>query len=402
MAIKRRGSKYLAVLFVGYATDGKRIEHAKTFRLRKDAERYEREQRALLSRGEWVQPTGLTVGQYLDQWEQGALKLGDQRDRTKNSYLWLLNSYVRPSLGNLKLCQLTRPRLQQLAANLLAQPKKRVETSEATHTAPVETLSPVTVRRALAALSVALNGAVEARLLGSNPAQRISLPRARRREVKWLGREEVIQLIDGTTGDRHGPLWALLVTTGMRPGEALGLFWDHVDCDAKLVRIQQSLIPKKRGENGSTWVLDEPKTHRSRRAVPISDDMTRRLRALRAKQAAERLEAGPDYRSYTGGGFVFARSDGEPYRRDALLQLFQRTLRKIGLPRVSLYSLRHGHASLLLEAGVPLKIVSERLGHSSIQLTADVYSHVSDQLQQQAVTQFEAYMTTLPPRVQIR
>lgn len=398
MALKRRGDKWLATVFRGYESlpDGrsKRLEHARSFALKKDAERWLREQAELVERGTWIKPAEITLRQYLDQWKDGALALGHQRERTKQSYRELLVSYIEPKLGDVRLDRLTKPVVQRAAAELLAQPR----TSGGKPIIPEEgksapTLSPVTVRRALAALAVALRDATEQRLIQSNPALGISLPRGEKPTPKWLNGHEVCTLVSGTVEDRHGVLWALLANTGMRPSEALGLRWDSVDLSAGVVKIRQSLVPRIKKETGSTWKLDDPKTPSSRRAISVPAKTLLALKRHRVQQAAERLVAGSDYSDQGHGGFVFAHADGEPYREDALMQLFRRTLRRLGLPGVTLYALRHGHATLLLEAGVPLKVVSERLGHSSIQLTADTYSHVSSQLQQQAVERFEAYMS---------
>lgn len=391
------GTVYMAVVFRGYETkpDGsrKRLEHTKTFRLKHEAEKWYREQKTALERKEWVQLSTMTLGQYLDQWEQGGLKLGSQSQRTKDSYRELLRLYVRPHIGSVKLAQLTRLDVQRVAATVLAQPKtsggKAMLNEDGTAR---ETISPVTVRRALAALSIALNAATEHRLIAANPAQRIRLPRVETKPIKWLAREELNALLTGTVDDRHGVMWHLLAFTGLRPGEALGLAWAHVDLEAGVVRVQRSLGRMKKGADGKAWRLADTKTRKSRRTVPLPEAVTRALRSHRARQAEERLEAGEKYRDYGDGGFVFAKPDGSPYRAESQLQVLHRALARLGLPKVDLYSLRHAAASLRLHAGVPLKVVSELLGHSSIVLTADTYSHVTDQLQQDASDQFTAYM----------
>lgn len=402
MALRKlKSGKWLATVFRGYESvpnaPAKRLEHAKCFALKRDAERWLRTEAAAVEDKSWMPPSAMTVGAYLDGWEAGALALGSQSERTKESYSELLRLYVRPHLGDVKLSALTKPVVQRMAATLLAQ----VVTSGGKAPEPKEgeapvTLSPVTVRRVLAALSVALASAVEQRLLATNPAQGIALPRATRKRIVWLSREQGAALFAGTVEDRHGALWHLLASSGLRPGEALGLAWAHVDLEVGVLRIERAIGRKKQDATGRTWRLDEPKTATSRRAVPIDAGLVQALLRHRDRQTAERLVAGDRYRAYEDGGFVFATELGEPLRADALLQVFQRTLVRLGLPKVSLYSLRHAHATWLLEAGVPLKIVSERLGHASIVLTGDTYSHVSAQFQRQAVEQFTAYMTATP------
>ncbi len=397
MAIRKRGNKWLAVVFRGYAPGAtgqpKRLEHSRTFTLRKDAERWLREQKSVLERGDWVPPSQISVNQFLDQWERGTLRLGSQRDRTKLGYVWLLNAYIRPRLGETRLGTLTRASVQAAAADLLVQP---IRSRIATDQAESRCISPVTARRALAAFSVALEEAVDQRLISANPARRIRLPRVPRTASRWLAREEVHRLLAGTSEDRLGGLWSVLVGTGLRPSEALALQWDAVDFGAGVVRVRQTLVPTKKTPEGKTWRIEEPKTSMSRRSVPLPVETVRALTSQRDRQGAERLAAGSGYSEYSGGGFVFAKENGEPMREDAVLQVFQRALAKLSLPRVTLYSLRHAHATLLLESGVPLRLISDRLGHSSVSVTGDVYAHVTSELQEHAVRRFEVYMTPRP------
>jgi integrase len=396
MAIRKRGEMWLATVFRGYEPLGdgrrKRLEHSKSFRLKKDAEKWQRDQVGQVETGTWVKPSEMTLREYLKQWRAGALALGSQSDRTKASYRELLANYIEPKLGNVRLDRLTKSVVQMAAAELIATPRtsggKPITTTDGS--AP-PTLSPTTVRRALAALGVALSDAVEKRLMLTNPAQGISLPRAPRNVPTWLTRDEANKLIDATVDDRHHALWVVLVSTGMRPGEALALTWDEVDLTASdpVVRIRQSLVPQNKKLTGTTWKLEDPKTDKSRRAVQIGPRTVRALKALRAQQAAERLAAGEEYHDY---GFVFAHPTGDPYREDALMQLFHRTTKRLGLAPVTLYGLRHSHASQMQAAGVSPKVIQERLGHHSAAFTMDVYAHGTDDLQRWGLSQYETYM----------
>lgn len=396
MAIKKRSNgRYTVSIFRGYETNadgsrGKRLEHCCSFRLLKDAQRWEREQHERVERGSWIEPTKLTVRQWVATWKEAGLKTG-RRERTRQSYRQLLDVYALPIVGDHRLDRLTRPVVQRMAAQLLDQPLIGAKPKEEGGAVP--TLSPSTVRRTLAALSVALESAVEARLIAENPARRISLPPASRKVPRWLARDEVRVLLDGTRDDPLGGLWALLAFTGLRPSEALGLEWEHLDLDTGTVRVAQTIVPQKASE-GRRWRTELPKTTRSERTVPIEPDAVRLLLAQRDRQQAERLVMGARYRECgnTGTGFVFNSPTGEPLREDVTLKRLKATLKRLGLPDSTLYALRHGHASLMLEAGVSLVTVSRRLGHASVTLTADVYSHVTDALQRQASETFGAYM----------
>jgi integrase len=185
-------------------------------------------------------------------------------------------------------------------------------------------------------------------------------------------------------------LWNLLVYTGMRPGAALALQWSDVDLSAGVLRVRRALVPQKKDAGGRTWRLEDTKTDKSRRAIPLLPITIEALRRQWLAQRADQLVAGAGYRDH---GFVFANSLGDPLRGDVLYKShFLPALRAAGVPTVTLYALRHTAATLLLEAGVPMKVVQERLGHSTMMLTADTYSHVSASLQARAVEELARYV----------
>ncbi|MBA3344993.1 MAG: tyrosine-type recombinase/integrase [Gemmatimonadales bacterium] len=372
MSIEKRGDRYLAR--VSRQVDGKQEQFAKRFRLKKDAERWEREQRGKVERAEWVQPSKQTLNAYLDGWLAGPM---GANQRTRDDYRRILASYIRPALGTVRLDQLTTTMIRTALAELSARG-----------------LSPRTVHYAHSVLRLALGHAVEDRLLIVNPAvAKRMLPPATRHEVAVLSRADVRRLLEATRDTRLGALWNLLAYTGMRPGEALGLQWADVDLSAGGVRVRRGLVPQKKDSaTGRTWRLEEPKTEKSRRAIPLLPATVVALRWHRTGQDAEKIAAGSAYSDY---GFVFASPTGEPLREDVVYKShFRPALRAAGVPAITLYALRHTAATLMLEAGIAMKVVQERLGHSTMMLTADTYSHVSASLQARAVEDLTRYMET--------
>ena len=294
--------------------------------------------------------------------------------RSREDYRRILATYIRPALGPARLDQLTTAAIRSALAELSGRRP-----------------SPRTVRYAHSVLRLALNAAVEDRLLLANPAvAKRMLPPVERNEVRVLSKADVATLINATRDSRLGALWNLLVYTGLRPGEALALTWRDVDLTTGLVRVRRALIPQRRDEKGRTWRLEEPKTEKSRRTIPLLGITVEALRWHQTRQEAEKLAAGG---AYVDDGFVFASSLGSPLRGDVLYKShFLLALREAGVPNVTLYALRHTAATLLLEAGVPMKVVQERLGHSTMVLTADTYSHVSPGLQARAVDDLTRYI----------
>jgi integrase len=183
-------------------------------------------------------------------------------------------------------------------------------------------------------------------------------------------------LLRAAEGSRYAPLFALLVHTGLRRGEALALRWSDVDLTKGMLRVRGTL-----SRIDGDLLVTEPKTAKSKRFVPISAPAERLLRDLQAAQVVERSRAGSAWRQT---GVVFTTEFGEPCDPRNAFRALKVAAAKAGLPDVGLHTLRHSAASLMLTHGVPLKVVSEILGHSSIAITGDVYGHVAPDVSREA------------------
>ncbi|SDZ14188.1 Phage integrase family protein [Geodermatophilus africanus] len=188
-------------------------------------------------------------------------------------------------------------------------------------------------------------------------------------EAAHLTPAQVADLLRAAEDTRYAPLFALLVHTGLRRGEALALRWADVDLTKRLLRVRGTLARVQ-----GRLVVTEPKTARSKRSVPLSAPAERLLRDVRATQDDERQQAGSVWQET---GFVFTTVTGEPSDPRNALRALKVAATRAGLPHAGLHTLRHSAASVLLTSGVPLKVVSEILGHSSIAITGDVYGHVA-------------------------
>ena len=189
--------------------------------------------------------------------------------------------------------------------------------------------------------------------------------------------DELRTFLAHVADDRLAPLWTLLAMTGVRRGEALGLRWKDVDLDAGRISIRQTLIAV-----GYDVQVGQPKTKRGRRSVALDPGTVATLRSWRARRQKERMAWGQG--ALAGDDLVFTRENGEHLHPDRVSKLFDGHVRRIMLPRIRLHDLRHTHASLALAAGVNPKVVSDRLGHATVSMTLDVYSHVIPALQEDA------------------
>jgi integrase len=369
MSIVKRGKdKWQVRIFLGRDANGKMKFHNETVEgRRKDAETLETKRKREVDTGVLIEHSNLTVDEYLDQWLKVAAK-PRLRSRTYDDYKDLLRRYVRPAFGRRHLSKLKPLAIQELYTSMLAR-----------------SLSPRTVRYTHAILSSSLKQAVKWQMLPSNPASMVDLPQSRRNEMKALSVEECTDFLSAAATDEHYPIFLLAIETGMRPEEYLGLQWKDIDFSRRTIRVQRALVWNRKGGG---WNFEEPKTAKSRRMVPISAPIIEALSHHRKKQLEERLKLGPDYQNHD---LVFATQVGSPILTSNLTRRhFKPLLKKAGLQlNYRLYDLRHTCATLLLQAEKSPKVVAERLGHSTVVLTLDTYSHVLPTMQKDATDVLE-------------
>jgi len=353
---------------VSYMDHGRQREISKTFPRRREAEKWQRAHEATRDTGTLRVPTRLTVGEFLGGWLRDLTSVGG---RTREDYTNIVRRYLMPALGAQRLTHLTPPMVREMLADLTRRG-----------------LAPRTVGYARAVLRRALNQAVGDNLLVTNPAAGHGLvPKLERREMQVLSGAEVNRLLDATRDNPYGALWAVLLTTGLRPSEALGLRWSDLDSTRGDLGVVRKL---RRPNNGGAWLVEDVKTAKGHRRVALLPATVDALARHRDRQTVERVIAGEGYRD---SGLVFADPLGGALRGDGLYKYFWLpTLRRLGLPRVRLYDARHSAATMLLAAAVPMRVVQELLGHSSMAVTADVYSHVTPAFKRQAAEALEAHL----------
>lgn len=369
MSIKKRGNDTWQVrIFLGRDGNGKIKHFNETIKgKRKDAEIFETKKKRELDLGIFIEHSKITVDEYLDKWLEVSAK-SRLKERTFDDYVEYLKRYVRPIIGKNHLSKIRPLDIQSIYTQMLA-----------------KGLSPRTVRYAHAILTSALKQAVNWQILAVNPAAVVNLPQNHRKEMKALSPDEATKFLNEAKGDKWYVIFSLAITTGMRPEEYLGLQWKDIDFKQGTAVVQRALVWKRKGGG---WSLQEPKTSQSRRTIPLSTSVMTELSIHRKKQLQERIKLG---QLYQNSHFVFATEIGTPVSPSNLTRRhFKPILKKAELSKnIRLYDLRHTCATLLLSAGKSPKIVAERLGHSSIVLTLDTYSHVLPSMQREATDELE-------------
>jgi len=371
----RQRSKGSWTLWVDFGRDpetGKRKQQVFTVRGSKsDAQR---ELRAILTRiegGAYIKPTKLTVGEFLTQWLEKYV-LTNTSPRTAEGYRGIIQRHLMPNLGAIPLTQLHPSHIHGYYAKALS--KGGAENNGK--------LSARTVRNIHKVLSEALSHAVKWQILVRNVALAVDPPRPSQSEMATFTEEQARLFLEAVAESPYHELFTVALYTGMRRSELLGLPWKDVDLYLAQLSVTQTLHRLSSGG----FIFGKPKTAKSRRTIALPPTVCILLGQLKERQIGERLLLGLKLQD---DDLVFSKPDGKPLDPSTITHTFKKIIKSAGLPNLRFHDLRHTHASLMLKQGIHPKIVSERLGHSSIGITLDTYSHVMPGLQEAAALRFE-------------
>jgi integrase len=340
---------------------------------RKDAEKELRRLLRSLDTGEHIDPNRITVREWLGSWLDAIRQ--EVAPKSFERYDEIVRNYLIPALGNLRLTKLAPVHIQN-AYNCWANGGRRDGKAGG--------LSPQTRRHFHRILSSALARAVEQQLIARNPCEvfKKRLPKVERREMATLTAEQAQGLLGAIHHTRV--YWPTLIAlaTGMRRGEILALRWRNLDLNRRVVQVVESLEQTKAGLRTKA-----PKGEKAR-VITLPAFAIEELCRLRREQAEELLKLGV---RQDGDTRLCARADGEPMQPRSLTHEFTRLVGRVkDIPRIRFHDLRHSHATQLLLAGVHPKVAQERLGHSTVSVTLDLYSHVTATMQEDAAAKIDA------------
>jgi integrase len=362
--VVRRGKRWSIVYDDPRDENGHRVQVWRSgFESKKDAQQELSRLLSTKTEGTYVAPSKISYGEFLRQWLEA---IGPTvRPLTATTYRGIVDRYLRPKLGRHRLQALTPAAINAVYAQLRA-----------------SGLSAATLRLTHAVLHRSLRDAVRWGMLSRNPADAADPPRQARTRAKCWTASEMRRFLEHVRSDRLGAVYLLAATTGLRRGELLGLRWYDCDLDGGSLSVDQVLLPTRGG-----LTFDAPKTSSGRRRVALDPATVDALREHRGRQLVERAALGDGYLDHD---LVFAWEDGRPINPQRLTDAFRAYVIAAGMRPLTLHGLRHSHASLALAAGIHPKIVSERLGHSSISITLDTYSHTIPTLQETAAAKVAA------------
>lgn len=371
--IRKRGKSWSIVLDVGYDEGGRRRQKWYSgFKTKATAQERLTELLSAIQSGNYVEPSKRTLAAFMREWLESTRST--VRPSTWAAYKMLTEVHIIPRLGMTPLQRLTASQLNALYADLLESGRRDSKGG----------LSARTVAYVHATIRKALAEAVRWQLLSRNVADQATPPRQRANGgLRTWNADELRAFLSHVGGDRLYGAYVLAATSGLRRGELLGLRWRDIDLNAARLSVTQTLISVNYAVSFST-----PKTARGRRSVALDPSTIGVLRDHRRRMLEERLALGLG--SPKDDDLVFTSIDGSPLHPGQFSDRFDRLVKAAGVPRIRFHDLRHTHATLALAAGIHPKVVSERLGHSTVSITLDTYSHAIPAMQEEAAEKVAA------------
>lgn len=321
-----------------------------------------------------IKPSETILKDYLDMWLNDFVK-PLRSENTVSSYKGSIDKYIEPVLGNLKLCDIKVIHIEQFLANMR---KTKLSSS--------------TIQKHFLVINAALNKAIKLQMLQDNPCKYVEVPKRQKHSINILSLDEIQMIYNKLDINKYDDFIfylaiALTVETGLRRGEMCGLSWGNVDFDKKMIHVRDALI-----RIDDDFRISKLKTESSYRNLPLSDEVLKLLKHLQNLQRQNILQYGEFYTRFnifnndpTKYDLVFVHQDGKYIVPSNFLQRLKRICGYCEINKnIRWHDLRHSNATLLLKDGVSMKVIQERLGHSMMQTTADIYAHVTDEMNRDA------------------
>jgi integrase len=323
---------------------------------KKNAQTKLREVLSAVDNGTHVDKSKETIKQFAERWME-TYTATNCTIRTQIGYQGNIDRYIVPAIGKVSVQNLSGSQVQAIYAGMLERG-----------------LSHTTILHVHRVLKQMLACAVKWGVIAKNSADGATPPKREKTQMPMWGAATIRQFLDESKGTRYAHIFEFAVMTGLRRSEICGLKWDAVDLESSRLEVVATLQQIR----GRGLVTGAPKTKKSRRNITLGPATIELLRVVQGTQQLAKLEAGPLWQDT---GYVFTNPDGSPVLPGTLTMNFRYLARELGMPPLTLHGLRHAFATLALQAGMNPKVVSEALGHSSVTITLDTYSHVLPNMQ---------------------
>lgn len=345
---------------------GRQIQRSFTGKTQKEVRERLQAAAVAVNDGTYIEPSRLTVGQWLDIWARDYL--GGDKPRTVSIYSSNIKNHIKPAMGAVKLAEL-HPHMVQRFIN------------------GITDLSSASIRLIYKILHMALEKAVDLDYIPKNPAARCVLPKAEQEEVRPLTDEQAAALLNAAKGGELENLVAVALFTGCRLSELLGLTWDAIDFENGTISIDKQLTPTKmRKDHG---LFSTPKNGKPR-TITAAPAVFSCLRQQKRRLMELQLKAGPLWDNTYN--LVFTLEDGGPFNQQSVDHRFKRLLAAAGLEDIRFHDLRHTYAVNAIRAGDDIKTVQGNLGHASAAFTLDKYGHFTEQMKKASAARMDSFI----------
>ena len=354
---------------------GKQIQRSITGKTQKEVAKKLKEATASIDAGTYIAPNKMTVGQWLDIWQEEYL--GAVKHSTAVSYKATIKNHLKPNLGALRLETLAPHQVQALY-NSLTRP-----------TSSANAISAKTLKNIHGVLHKALQQAVLNGNMRQNPCNACVLPKVEKKQIQPLDEDQIAAFIKAIKGHRFEDLFTVTIFTGLREGEVCGLLWDCVDLEKGTMLINKQL-QKVRQTGGEHRLV--PTKNGKERSITLAPFVVSILKQTKKKQLENRLRYGE---CYVGSGFVFTDELGAHLKPQVVYRDFKKVVTDMGCPATRFHDLRHSYAVAALKSGDDIKTVQENLGHATAAFTLDIYGHVTEKMKQESANRMEQFIQSL-------
>lgn len=392
--VTRSGKEYSyweASVTIGYDPGtGKQIRKTFTGKTQKEVREKMQAAAVAVQRGDYFEPAKMTVAEWLDTWL--AEYCNDVKYLTRQKYEAVCRVHLKPAFGATRISNLTAPQIQKFYNELGRTGKTaKKKDDKGNETVTKEPLSPKSIRLVHGVLSKALNTALRLGIIRRNPAALCTTPKLEKKEINPLTDEQVKAFVSACASEKYGNVYKLIVFTGLREGEALGLTWDCVDFASGTLKICKQL--QRRGNKDELVPLKNSKP----RYLTMPQGVKQILKQQYNQQTADRLRAGELWQGWQSAkeretSLVFLKADGTNITAAALYQRYKHIAASIGIPNSRVHDLRHTFAVISLQNGDNVKTVQDNLGHATAAFTLDVYGHVSERMKEDSAARMQSYI----------
>ena len=377
--VKRKGQEYTyweARVTVGFDPGtGKQVQKSFTGKTQKEVREKLQAAAVAVNTGDYFEPTKMTLARWIEIWLQEYS--GDKKYSTVKHYKAQCRTHIIPSLGAVRLSELTAPQIQAFYNKMQR-----------------DGLAPKSVRNIHGILTKCLSTAVQVGYLRVNPAGSVTLPKVVQKEIHPLTDEQVKDFLQAADNDEYGILLKVVLFTGLRESEAIGLTWDCVDFKAGTMKICKQLQKRPLKDGGFTFT---PLKNNKTRILKPAPFVMKLLERRKCEQAEQRFMVGDLWEGWNSAeerktALVFTSAIGKNLHPQTVYSHYKKLAAQIGVPESRVHDLRHTFAVLSLQNGDDVKTVQSNLGHATAAFTLDVYGHVSEKMKNDSAARMEAYI----------